>query len=74
MLRSIGKWYPEENTFISNDSTIVCTMENVKRFDGKTTISQELFMFPGLQLPEALNNLDSNIVLHQSNNIVNNKL
>lgn len=35
MLRSIGKWYPEENTFISYDSTIAYTMENVKYFDGK---------------------------------------
>ena len=36
-------------------------------------MSQELFMFQGLQLPEALNNLDSDIIIHQSRNIVNPK-
>lgn len=34
------------------------------------TKSQELFMFQGLQLPEAFNNLDFNRILHQSHNIV----
>lgn len=33
--------------------------------------SQELFKFQGLQLPEAFNNLDSDIIIHQSRNIVN---
>ena len=33
--------------------------------------SQELFMFQGLQLPEAFNNLDSNRILHQTNSSVN---
>lgn len=33
--------------------------------------SQELFMFQGLQLPEAFNNLDSDIIIHKSQNIVN---
>lgn len=32
--------------------------------------SQELFSCQGLQLPEAINNLDSNIIIHQSRNIV----
>ena len=36
--------------------------------------SQELFKFQGLQLPEALNNLDFNIIIHQSRNIVNSKM
>lgn len=35
--------------------------------------SQELFMFQGLQLPEAFNNLDPNKILHQTNSAVNNK-
>lgn len=42
---------------------------NVLFWDKK--MSQELFMFQGLQLPEALNNLDSNVIIHQSRNIVN---
>lgn len=33
--------------------------------------SQELFKFQGLQLLEAFNNLDSDIIIHQSRNIVN---
>lgn len=33
--------------------------------------SQDLFTSLRLQLPQALNNLDSNIIIHQSNNIVN---
>lgn len=32
--------------------------------------SQELFSCQGLQLPEAINNLDFNIIIHQSRNIV----
>ena len=35
--------------------------------------SQELFMFQGLQLPEAFNNLDSDVIIHPSRNIVNQK-
>lgn len=35
--------------------------------------SQELFMFQGLQLPKAFNNLNFNKIIHQSNNIVNSK-
>ncbi len=34
--------------------------------------SQELFSLLGLQLPKGLNNLDPNIIIHQSRNIVNN--
>lgn len=45
---------------------------NVLFWDKKT--SQELFGFQGLQLPEALNNLDSNVIIHQSRNIVNSKI
>lgn len=33
--------------------------------------SQELFMFQGLQLPEAFNNLDSDVIIRKSHNIVN---
>lgn len=33
--------------------------------------SQELFSCQGLQLPEAINNLSSDIIIHQSKNIVN---
>lgn len=35
--------------------------------------SQELFMFQGLQLPEALNNFDFGIIIRQSQNIINTK-
>lgn len=33
MLCSIGKWYPKENTFISFDSSIAYSMQNVKGFE-----------------------------------------
>ncbi|MCD8095178.1 MAG: ssDNA-binding domain-containing protein, partial [Ruminococcus sp.] len=35
MLHSIGKWYPEENTFISFDNSITYTTANVKGFEAK---------------------------------------
>ncbi len=45
---------------IKNDNVLYCNKQK----------SQELFMFQGLQLPEAFNNLDSNKIIHQSKNIV----
>lgn len=51
--------------------------ESVKEWDANVTQldktkSQELFMFQGLQLPEAFNSLDFDKSLHQSNSIVKN--
>ncbi|MBQ1629390.1 MAG: hypothetical protein II098_09605 [Treponema sp.] len=54
-------------------------VESIALDNEKSTIknnnekSQELFMFQGLQLPEAFNNLDPNKILHQTNSAVNNK-
>ena len=45
---------------IKNDNVLYCNKQK----------SQELFMFQGLQLPEAFNNLDFNKIIHQSKNIV----
>ena len=44
----------------ANDNVLYCNKQK----------SQELFMFQGLQLPEAFNNLDFNKIIHQSKNIV----
>ena len=45
---------------IKNDNVLYCNKQK----------SQELFMFQGLQLPEAFNNLDFDKIIHQSKNIV----
>lgn len=45
---------------IINDKVLFCDKEK----------SQELFTCQGLQLPEAFNNLDYNIIIHKSRNIV----
>ena len=66
------------------DSNFITSVYGRRNFDGHITDvvnngdllywnkqkSQELFMFQGLQLPEAFNNLDFNRILHQSNHIV----
>ena len=46
---------------VNQDKMLYCNKEK----------SQELFRVSGLQLPKCLNNLDFNIIIHQSRNIVN---
>ena len=60
--------YGKDNQFERYIETAI-SENKILYFDKKK--SQEIFMFQGLQLPEALNILDSNIIIHKSNNIVN---
>ncbi|MCC8042587.1 MAG: hypothetical protein LIO69_03620, partial [Oscillospiraceae bacterium] len=77
-----GKGTYELHTQDSNFVTSIYGRENFERFIQNTINadsvlfydkqkSQELFSVLGLQFPKGLNNLDSNTIIHKSNNIVN---
>lgn len=59
--------YGKDKSF---DSYIQRAAENDSILFWDKRKSQELFKFQGLQLPEAFNSLDSNVIIHQSRNIV----
>lgn len=60
--------YGKESNF-ENFITRAVEADNLLYWD--KTKSQELFSCQGLQLPEAINTLDFNVIIHQSRNIVN---
>ena len=53
------------------ESYIKRTIEQDKVLFYNKNKTEKLFMFQGLQLPEAFNNLPFNVIIHPSNNIVN---
>lgn len=80
-LRIIGLAETQLRLAVLNSSTISIAdlFKVVKHYDNDFYInhseqkSQELSSYQRLQLPEAINNLDSNIIIHQSRNIVKGK-
>lgn len=62
--------YGKENGF-ANYVERAAKLNNILFWDKEK--SQALFSCQRLQLPEAINNLDSNIIIHQSRNIVKSK-
>lgn len=62
--------YGKENGF-ANYVERAAKSNNILFWDKEK--SQALFSYQRLQLPEAINNLDSNIIIHQSRNIVKGK-
>lgn len=80
-LRIIGLAETQLRLAVLNSSTISIAdlFKVVKHYDNDFYInhseqkSQELSSYQRLHLPEAINNLDSNIIIHQSRNIVKSK-
>lgn len=80
-LRIIGLAETQLRLAVLNSSTISIAdlFKVVKHYDNDFYInhseqkSQELSSYQRLHLPEAINNLDSNVIIHQSRNIVKSK-
>ena len=80
-LRIIGLAETQLRLAVLNSSTISIAdlFKVVKHYDNDFYInhseqkSQELSSYQRLHLPEAINNLDSNVIIHQSRNIVKGK-
>lgn len=63
----------QDNSVDTNSVGVVKQYDNDFYINHSEQKSQELSSYQRLQLPEAINNLDSNIIIHQSRNIVKGK-